>query len=51
MFVDVVRSGQRQKLLVFDIVVGDIVLLSIGDIVPADGLFIDGFLSALTLPP
>uniref|UniRef100_A0A251TH09 Calcium-transporting ATPase n=1 Tax=Helianthus annuus TaxID=4232 RepID=A0A251TH09_HELAN len=32
---DVVREGRRQKISIFDIVVGDIVI-------PADGLFIDG---------
>ena len=36
------RSGSRQKVLIFDVVVGDIVILSIGDIIPADGLFVDG---------
>ncbi|MBA0616379.1 hypothetical protein Godav_016432, partial [Gossypium davidsonii] len=40
--VDVVRGGRRQQISIFDIVVGDIVCLKIGDQVPADGLFIDG---------
>ncbi|KAH7856834.1 hypothetical protein Vadar_005999 [Vaccinium darrowii] len=40
--VDVVRNGRRQQLSIFDIVVGDVVCLKIGDQVPADGLFIDG---------
>ncbi|KAF5785017.1 putative calcium-transporting ATPase [Helianthus annuus] len=40
--IDVVREGRRQKISVFDIVVGDIVVLNIGDQIPADGLFIDG---------
>ncbi|KAF5176316.1 Calcium-transporting atpase [Thalictrum thalictroides] len=40
--VDVVRDGRRQKISIFDIVVGDIVYLSIGDQIPADGLFSDG---------
>ncbi|KAF5185659.1 Calcium-transporting atpase [Thalictrum thalictroides] len=40
--VDVVRYGRRQKISIFDIVVGDIVYLSIGDQIPADGLFSDG---------
>ncbi|KAL2530525.1 Calcium-transporting ATPase 12 [Forsythia ovata] len=40
--VEVVRNGRRQQLSIFDIVVGDIVCLKIGDQVPADGLFLDG---------
>ncbi|KAJ0742543.1 putative P-type Ca(2+) transporter [Helianthus annuus] len=39
---DVVREGRRQKISIFDIVVGDIVVLNVGDQIPADGLFIDG---------
>nr|CAB3479395.1 unnamed protein product [Digitaria exilis] len=39
----VTRDGYRQKVSIYDIVVGDIVHLSIGDQVPADGLFIDGY--------
>ncbi|KAG8053982.1 hypothetical protein GUJ93_ZPchr0001g31567 [Zizania palustris] len=41
--VQVTRDGYRQKVSIHDIVVGDIVHLSIGDQVPADGLFIDGY--------
>ncbi|KAK7312120.1 hypothetical protein VNO77_35730 [Canavalia gladiata] len=41
--IQVVRDGKRQKVSIHDLVVGDIVHLSIGDIVPADGLFISGF--------
>lgn len=40
--VDILRDGRRQKVLIFDAVVGDVVFLNIGDQVPADGLFIDG---------
>ncbi|KAJ0791245.1 putative P-type Ca(2+) transporter [Helianthus annuus] len=40
--IDVVREGRRQKISIFDVVVGDVVILNIGDQVPADGLFIDG---------
>ncbi|CAI8592882.1 unnamed protein product [Vicia faba] len=40
--IDLVRSGRRQKVSIFEIVVGDIVCLKIGDQVPADGLFVDG---------
>ncbi|KAI3451272.1 hypothetical protein Pfo_007937 [Paulownia fortunei] len=38
----VVRNGRRQQISIFEIVVGDIVCLNIGDQVPADGLFIEG---------
>ncbi|KAK4755488.1 hypothetical protein SAY87_009245 [Trapa incisa] len=40
--VEVVRGGRRQKVSIFEILVGDIVCLKIGDQIPADGLFIDG---------
>ncbi|KAF3327162.1 putative calcium-transporting ATPase 5, plasma membrane-type isoform X1 [Carex littledalei] len=42
-FVHVTRNGSRQKVLIYDLVVGDIVHLSIGDQIPADGLFISGY--------
>ncbi|XP_019192560.1 PREDICTED: putative calcium-transporting ATPase 13, plasma membrane-type [Ipomoea nil] len=41
--VEVVRDGHRQKVSIFDIVVGDVVCLKTGDQIPADGLFLDGF--------
>ncbi|KAI3668099.1 hypothetical protein L6452_43174 [Arctium lappa] len=34
--------GRRQKIAIFDVVVGDVVVLNTGDRIPADGLFIDG---------
>ena len=40
--VDVFRNGRRQQISIFEIVVGDVVGLKIGDQVPADGLFLDG---------
>ncbi|KAG8370282.1 hypothetical protein BUALT_Bualt14G0100800 [Buddleja alternifolia] len=40
--VEVVRNGRRQQISIFEIVVGDVVCLKIGDQVPADGLFING---------
>ncbi|KAK7381173.1 hypothetical protein VNO78_33702 [Psophocarpus tetragonolobus] len=40
--IDVVRSGKRQNISIFEIVVGDVICLKIGDQVPADGLFIEG---------
>lgn len=40
--VEVVRNSRRQHVSIFDVVVGDVVCLKIGDQVPADGLFLDG---------
>lgn len=40
--IQVTRDGARQKVLIYDLVVGDIVHLSIGDQVPADGILISG---------
>ncbi|OAY55676.1 putative calcium-transporting ATPase 13, plasma membrane-type [Manihot esculenta] len=40
--IEVVRQGRRQQVSIFELVVGDVVCLSIGDQVPVDGLFIDG---------
>lgn len=40
--IQVIRGGRRAKLSIFELVVGDIVFLSIGDQVPADGLFVQG---------
>ncbi|KFY51542.1 hypothetical protein V497_09054 [Pseudogymnoascus sp. VKM F-4516 (FW-969)] len=40
--VKVIRSGKSREISVFDILVGDIVLLEPGDMVPVDGIFIDG---------
>ncbi|KAI3472221.1 hypothetical protein Pfo_029709 [Paulownia fortunei] len=41
-FIQVIRDGIRQKVSIYDLVVGDIVHLSIGDQVPADGIFVSG---------
>ncbi|CAJ1936868.1 unnamed protein product [Sphenostylis stenocarpa] len=40
--VEVVRGGRRQSVSIFEVVVGDIVCLKIGDQVPADGVFLEG---------
>ncbi|CAI5524153.1 unnamed protein product [Closterium sp. Naga37s-1] len=40
---DVVRGGQRTRMSIYDIVVGDVIMLATGDVVPADGLFISGY--------
>ncbi|KAL1330457.1 hypothetical protein AAHE18_12G111000 [Arachis hypogaea] len=43
LFVQVTRDGKRQKVSIYDLVVGDIVHLSTGDQVPADGVFVTGY--------
>ncbi|XP_044973722.1 calcium-transporting ATPase 7, plasma membrane-type-like [Hordeum vulgare subsp. vulgare] len=40
--VTVVRAARRQEISVFDVVVGDVLILKTGDVVPADGVFLDG---------
>ncbi|KAL5556802.1 hypothetical protein UlMin_039038 [Ulmus minor] len=40
--IQVTRNGYRQKMSIYDLLPGDIVHLSIGDQVPADGLFVSG---------
>jgi Ca2+-transporting ATPase len=39
----VVRAGKRQMMSIFDLVVGDIVPLSVGCQVPADGVLVEGY--------
>ncbi|XP_050265244.1 calcium-transporting ATPase 1-like [Quercus robur] len=41
--IQVTRNGFRQKISIYDLLPGDIVHLAIGDLVPADGLFVSGF--------
>ncbi|XP_030444050.2 calcium-transporting ATPase 12, plasma membrane-type-like [Syzygium oleosum] len=40
--VEAVRDGRRQPISIFDVVVGDVMCLKIGDQIPADGLFVYG---------
>jgi Ca2+-transporting ATPase len=40
--INVLRGGRRDKVSVFDLVVGDIVVLGVGDQIPADGLLLSG---------
>ncbi|KAL3500797.1 hypothetical protein ACH5RR_039890 [Cinchona calisaya] len=42
-YLEVVRCGRRVKVSIFDIVVGDIVPLKIGDQIPADGILVSGY--------
>ena len=41
-FIKVVRSGKSQEISVYDMLVGDVAHLEPGDIIPCDGIFIDG---------
>ncbi|CAA2959917.1 calcium-transporting ATPase 2, plasma membrane-type [Olea europaea subsp. europaea] len=41
--IQVTRNGYRQKMSIYELLPGDVVHLSIGDQVPADGLFLSGF--------
>ena len=41
--VKVIRSGTSQVLPISDVLVGDVVHLELGDVIPADGIFIDGY--------
>ncbi|KAK0607503.1 hypothetical protein LWI29_015972 [Acer saccharum] len=40
--IEVIRKGRGQQISIFEIVVGDIICLKIGDQIPADGLFLEG---------
>ncbi|KAH8699199.1 hypothetical protein BGW36DRAFT_156407 [Talaromyces proteolyticus] len=42
--VKVIRSGRPQEILIHDVVVGDIVQIEPGDVIPADGILIQGLL-------
>ncbi|KAL8046370.1 hypothetical protein ABFX02_08G173200 [Erythranthe guttata] len=39
---EVIRGGRRDKVSIYEIVVGDVIPLKIGDQVPADGILING---------
>lgn len=41
-FVKAIRSGKSQEISVYDILVGDVLHLEPGDVIPCDGIFIDG---------
>jgi Ca2+-transporting ATPase len=41
-FVKVIRSGTTQKVSVWDVFPGDVMILDQGDVVPVDGIFIEG---------
>lgn len=41
--VKVIRSGKSQEISVYDLLVGDVVHLEPGDLIPVDGVLIEGF--------
>ncbi|KID81075.1 calcium ion P-type ATPase (Eurofung) [Metarhizium guizhouense ARSEF 977] len=41
-YVKVIRSGKRMEVSTYDIMVGDVMCLEPGDIIPVDGILIDG---------
>ncbi|CAK7274188.1 plasma membrane calcium [Sporothrix epigloea] len=41
-YVKVVRSGRTQELSIFEVLVGDVVHLDTGDMIPVDGILIEG---------
>lgn len=41
-FVKVIRSGKSQEVSVYDVLVGDVMHLEPGDLIPVDGVFIEG---------
>ncbi|PTB81726.1 cation transporting ATPase [Trichoderma longibrachiatum ATCC 18648] len=40
--VKVIRSGKPEAISIYEVVVGDVMLLEPGDVVPVDGIFIEG---------
>lgn len=40
--VKVIRSGKTVRISVYDVLVGDVMILEQGDVIPADGIFISG---------
>ncbi|BFU21882.1 plasma membrane calcium-transporting ATPase putative [Entamoeba histolytica] len=40
--IKVIRNGEQQQISIFDLCVGDIVNLDVGDLLPADGVFVHG---------
>lgn len=40
--VNVIRSGRTREISVYDVLVGDVMLLEAGDMIPVDGIFIEG---------
>eukprot|EP01132_Coremiostelium_polycephalum_P002350 gene2350-2898_t len=41
-YIKAIRGGEQRQISIFDITVGDIIIVDTGDIVCADGVFVDG---------
>ncbi|OQE08176.1 hypothetical protein PENFLA_c140G00681 [Penicillium flavigenum] len=41
-YVKVIRSGKTMEVSIYDVVVGEVMYLELGDLIPADGIMIDG---------
>ena len=41
--IQTVRNGEKTQVSIFELVVGDVVILGTGEVIPADGLFIEGY--------
>ena len=41
--VKVIRSGKTMKVSVYDAMVGDVMIMDQGDVIPVDGIYIDGY--------
>ncbi|OAY40399.1 calcium-transporting ATPase 4, plasma membrane-type isoform X1 [Manihot esculenta] len=41
--IQVIRDGRTKEVFIYDLVIGDVVQLSTGDIVPTDGIYISGY--------
>jgi P-type Ca2+ transporter type 2C len=41
--VKAIRAGEKVEILAFDIMVGDILLLEKGDLIPADGIILESY--------
>lgn len=40
--INIIRDGQKQQINIFDLVVGDVLIIETGDILPADAVLIEG---------
>ena len=48
--VKVIRDGEQSLISIYDIVVGDVVFVSVGDVIPADGILVSGHCSHVIDP-
>ena len=40
--IQVIRGGEQQQVSIFDVVVGELVILNYGEVIPADGVLVSG---------